>query len=156
MKIATGSVYVVAGILELLGLWFTFADLRAVQRRLREYVGRPINVFVHDAIAISDTVAVGVVTGPEPTLEEKIAALEEWRAALPVQLDDRDQTLRTQLRSELTGEMSALRNSLNDRIAGLQEVVGKPDRFWWRGPLMLGLGVLLGLVGNLMALATTA
>lgn len=148
--------YVAAGVLELLGIWLSLEDLRRLQRRLRDFAGRPIQVFSTDAAAASEAAAVGIVLGGDPTLEQRIDALETWRKAMTVGLADRDAAIRRELRAEISSEVSSLRASVNDRFTGLNEVIGAPDRWWWRGPVLLAVGVVVGAVGNLLAPLATA
>lgn len=154
MTLILAGLYAIAALTELVGVRLTFVDIRAVQQRLREYLSRPIQIFVTDVAAVSDAFGAAVVTGPPPTMEQRVEALEQWRTAVPGQMDEKVTTLRTQMRSELASEVSSLRASVNDRLDGLHKVVGSPDKYWWRGPAVLAAGVLLGAAGNLLSLAS--
>jgi hypothetical protein len=152
--------YSLAAALEVFGLAVTIADIQAAQQRLAEYFSRPVNVYATDAVGIAEAFDPTVATtgGEPPTLEQRIEVLEEWRRSVAGELDRRGEQLRTQTMSRIQAEVSAARDSLNDRLEGLREyVVGEPRHGWWgiyRGPLLLVGGVFLGLIGNLVSLAT--
>jgi hypothetical protein len=53
--------YIVAAVLDVLGLAVTLVDLHAAQRRLNAYFSRPINVYVTDAAGVADALDASVV-----------------------------------------------------------------------------------------------
>lgn len=93
---------------------------------------------------------------PDASVEDRVTVLEEWRRNLPAELSEREQRLRKQVESRVDTTVNSAQRSLNDRVKGLRHyVVGDGRRSWWavyRGPLLLVVGVLLGLIGNLVAL----
>ncbi len=154
MKLWVAGVYVLAGLMELGGIALTLLDLHAIQKRLKAFVTRPRNIFASAVLSgVGSLTVEAVVLGTPPTLEERVDAIENWRkTGLPADLTEREVGVKKTLRTEFQTELSSASNTINDRIDGIQDAIGKPERFWWRGPALLVAGVLVGTVGNLLAL----
>ena len=92
------------------------------------------------------------VAGSEPTLASRVDALETWQAQLPDELEKRDAELSARVATTMRGELQAVSSTIADRIDGIRDALGKPDRWWWRGPALLAVGVIVGTVGNFLSL----
>ncbi|WP_097276205.1 carbohydrate porin [Streptomyces sp. TLI_55] len=128
-------------------------DIRAAPRSLATYMSRPHTVYAAAGLAAVTTLAVGATAGTQ-TVEQRLAALEEWRDRLPDELDRREQQLSKVLRNDFRGGLAAVEKTIGDRIEGLRDYVRGGEQAWWRsyrGPIVLGVGVLVGLAGNIVS-----
>jgi hypothetical protein len=131
-------------------------DLRAARSRLTNYLARPLKAYATDASAAGEAFDASVITSGIETLDQRVAALEQWRQSLPAELDQRENRLRGRMESRTASDLAAMRDSLNDHIDGLRKyVAGDPPAPLWRtyrGPLVLLMGVLVGLWANLASI----
>jgi hypothetical protein len=93
------------------------------------------------------------VTGPEQTLEQRVEHLEARLRGLADELDQRNKKLTKRLTQRFDQQLRASEDTLGDQLEGLRELVAGEGRpHWWtsfKGPLILAVGILVGLVGNI-------
>ncbi|MGI5406629.1 hypothetical protein ACQEV9_07515 [Streptomyces chartreusis] len=153
MTAAAVTLAVVAAVLEIWGIVWTILDIRAARRRLASYLVRPRAVYAHAGVAAATAMAVGL-TPQNQTIEQRLESLEAWRHALPDELGRREQRSSDILRTDFQGALKATERGIDDQLKGLREYVEGAEQSVWasyRGPIVLGLGVALGLAGNIVS-----
>ncbi|MEU6291378.1 hypothetical protein [Streptomyces sp. NPDC046988] len=140
-----------AALLEIIGIWITISDLRKTRRRLADYLRLPRTSQLSAAIEISFAGS-ATATGPEQTLEQRIVQLETWQHAMGEQLRERDEKMTKRLADCFERQLKASEAGLDGQLKALRQLVaGEGPQHWlraYRGPLVLAVGVVVGLVGN--------
>ncbi|MER6284737.1 hypothetical protein [Streptomyces sviceus] len=142
-----------AALFEIVGIAVTIVDIRAARKRLAGYLKRPRHVYASAGLAVAFAGAVDLEPGNQ-TLEQRIGALEAWRRGIPDELRHREDQLEDQLASDFRNALNATEKTTDDRFKGLREYVeGAQQSFWasYRGPSILVVGVVLGLVANIVS-----
>ncbi|MEU8679108.1 hypothetical protein [Streptomyces sp. NPDC048560] len=155
MSCTVRILYAVSAALEAGGIALTIFDIRRVQRRLDEFLSRPLRVYSSDTGAAVEAFDSHVHTSEARSLELRVQELEAWRQSLPTKLDQRDERLRTRLKTEFQEDLTSTRRSLWDQLDGLRGyLAGSKQSFWgmYRGPITLLVGVLIGTAANFVAL----
>ncbi|MGP4011118.1 hypothetical protein [Streptomyces sp. 4N124] len=97
--------------------------------------------------------ATGTVHGQ--TLEQRIEALEAAQRGLRDELDRREERARERLRNEFQGALKASEKTIDDQFTKLRGYVvgdGQTSRTRaYLGPIVLGIGIVVGLVGNIFS-----
>ncbi|SMF23528.1 hypothetical protein [Streptomyces sp. Amel2xC10] len=153
MNSAAIAVASAAALLEIVGIAITIRDIRRARRNLAGYLRRPQRVHLSPAFEVSSA-ASATVTGPEQTLEQRVEHLETWKREMAEALQQRDRQLTKRLTDRFDRQMKASEATLGDQLKGLRELVAGEGRSHWitayKGPVILGVGVLVGLAGNIV------
>jgi hypothetical protein len=152
------TLYVVAGLLEALGIGFSVLELRNTGKRLQSYKMSPRVINLRAAQWTEAALPLTVRIDPPPPLETRIELLES------IVQQDREQPaedvaqLKDYARQEASEAIDHVQKSVGrelNRLVDLVFALNDPDRpgwrRWWLGPVMLVLGLVLGLIGNVVS-----
>ncbi|MGX9887340.1 hypothetical protein [Streptomyces sp. NPDC002276] len=144
----------IAAALEIWGIWWTVKDIRSARRRLGSYLELPRTVYgsANGLFGALTMTATGTVSGQ--TLERRIEALEAAQDGLRGELDRRDQEIKERLTTDFQGALKASERTVDDQFAKLRAHVVGSQTSWvtaYRGPIVLGAGVLVGLLANIFS-----
>ncbi|MEU9998093.1 hypothetical protein [Streptomyces sp. NPDC050848] len=149
------TLYVVAFVLELVGLFWTVSDILGARRRLLAYFRRPAYAYARDVAAAVEAYNITARTDPPPTVNDRIQALEEWRAGLPAELDRRDREVASHLETRLQGDLDATHQSIETQLRQVNEYLEgglQEAHVSLVGPVVLLAGVIVGFLGNIRGL----
>ncbi|CAL9379678.1 hypothetical protein [Streptomyces sp. enrichment culture] len=153
MSTAAITLASIAALLEIVGIAITVMDLHKARRKLADYLRRPRTVHLSAALEATFT-ASATATGPEQTLEQRVAHLENWQRGMAEALRERDKKLTKRMADRFDRQLKASENTLGDQLEGLRELVageGPQNRLRaYRGPAILTFGVAVGLAGNVV------
>ncbi|WP_210587151.1 hypothetical protein [Streptomyces sp. GESEQ-35] len=153
MTTAAVTLASLAAVLEIGGIVWTIRDIRTARDHLATYLQRPGTVYASLGLAVESALALAL-TPQNQTLEQRIEALEAWRRGLPDELAWRERELGDVLRHDFQGALKATERTIDDQFKGLREyVVGSGQTPWikaYRGPVLLAVGVVVGLAGNIV------
>ncbi|MFF4308518.1 hypothetical protein [Streptomyces sp. NPDC001507] len=143
----------IAALLEIVGIVITVQDIQKARRRMANYLQRPRHVHLSAGLSITATLtASGVTSSQSP--ERRLDALEAWQGGLPDQLEQREDRLAKRLTERFDGQLKASEDTLGDQLEGLRELVaGEGSSPWfsdYKGPLILTVGVVVGLAANIV------
>ncbi|MER5798604.1 hypothetical protein [Streptomyces mirabilis] len=147
---------VIAALLEIGGIALTVMDISKARRRLAGYLHRGRTVYGSAALNVEAALSL-TVTRANSTVEQRVEALETQQQNLKEELDRRDKQLMDRISSRFEGELKASEQTLDDKLTGLRDYVGGAEEHWWkayRGPLVLVLGVVVGLLANISSAAS--
>ncbi|WP_210587147.1 hypothetical protein [Streptomyces sp. GESEQ-35] len=155
MTTAAVTLALIAAALEIWGIWRTIKDICTARQRLASYLDFPRTVYgsAHGLFGGLRMTATGTVHGQ--TLEQRIQALEAAQRGLRDELDRREERARERLRNEFQGALKASEKTIDDQVTKLRGYVvgdGQTSRTRaYRGPIVLGIGIVVGLVGNIFS-----
>lgn len=153
MTALTITLVSVAAALEIIGIWITIKDIKKARRRLAQYLHRPVITHLGAALSVEAGMTARAEIG-EQTLEQRIEALEASHRALAHEVDRRDKELSDRLTQRFERQLNSTADGLKDQLDGLRQLVaGEGPGHWWtgyRGPLILAVGVIVGLAGNVV------
>ncbi|WP_328766907.1 hypothetical protein [Streptomyces sp. NBC_00286] len=154
MTAAAVTLASIAATLEIWGIWWTIVDIRRARNRLAAYLGRPRRVYASGTMVVEAAFRI-TATGPQQTLEQRIEALETCRHSLAEELHRSDKKLYGRLVERFQRELSASEKSLDYKLEGVREFVAGDGQSHWvlayRGPIVLGVGVVVGLAANIVS-----
>ena len=131
--------------LELAGLGFVVWEVRSDARRIRAYAQRPITVRVHQAVAaMTSSGSIEVTGGREPTIEEKVARLEQAISELRESLTDLPGQLREELHREISDAAKQVEKTLKDDQKAIEQLFTDTNtglRAWGVGLFFFGLAL---------------
>ncbi|MEU0752007.1 hypothetical protein [Streptomyces albogriseolus] len=153
MTAAAITLAAIAALLEIGGIVITIKDIQKARHRLAAYLRRPVIAHLGTAFVVATAMNARVEIG-EQTLEQRIEALEASHRALAQDTERRDKALSKRLTERFEKQLAATTENIQGDIAGLRQLVaGEGPGHWWtgyRGPLILAVGVLVGLAGNIV------
>ncbi|MFE1024975.1 hypothetical protein ACFW5I_10470 [Streptomyces sp. NPDC058818] len=152
MSTAAITLASLAALLEVWGIGLAVKDIRAARRRLAEFLETPGAVYgsAHGTLGAPRMTAHGTVEGQ--TLEQRVEALEAAQRALRDELDRRDQKVTERLSKQLQGALKSVEDTSDERFKKLRDYIGGSQQSFWasyRGPVVLAVGVIVGLAGNI-------
>jgi hypothetical protein len=143
------SLIAVGGVLEAAGVFAVAADLWLTRREVKRFERRTKSIYLAGRSEGSSSASATMTGGREPTLQERLEALEKRVRQVE---DDPEKRAQLQRRMELTAERwtAALRDDIEALIVVLRGVTtgGIPLRGVGVGFVMLGLG--LSVAGSLL------
>lgn len=146
--------YIIAAVLEIVGVLTIGLDLIARRRRILGYERAQRNVVIYGKTAFDRTRANEreVVTDREPTLDERVTALEQRAAGEADRTDRAVRAAENQLELQIRQTEDAIEATMQRRFEQLVELIGPGESPWtaWVGFGALFLGVLVGTAGNLV------
>ncbi|MFF4308507.1 hypothetical protein [Streptomyces sp. NPDC001507] len=158
MTVAAVTLNVVAALLELGGLVWTVHDIRGARRRLSDYLRRPGNIYASLGVATEVSVAL-TLRRANQTLEERVDDLEAQQRNLPDELKALEKRIIDHLTGDFRGALKATEQTLDDKLVGLKDYIAGAEERWWisyRGPVVLAVGVVVGLAGNIVSSLPTS
>lgn len=142
MELALLVLYSLGGASELSGLLVTFIGLFHERKRLRAYLGRPIDLDLHDAAHAAESETVRVEREPPPPIEERVAALESQLDAVRRDLNAREQRITQTIQQRMEKRIRNTAKRLRDVLKQLEDYV-LDDRKLLQSKIFIG-PVLLG------------
>ncbi|WP_329276957.1 hypothetical protein [Streptomyces sp. NBC_01451] len=154
MTVAAVVLVSIAAALEIWGIQRTVRDIRAARRRLASYLELPRTVYgsVHGTLGSPEMTA--EVTVGTPTLEQRVEELEAWRRGMRDELKQLDLKVTERLTEQFQGGLRSVEQTTDGQFKKLREYIeGSQQSVWdsYRGPIVLGVGVLFGLAGNIVS-----
>lgn len=131
----------------------TVLDVRKSRKRLADYLHRGRHIYASGAVQVEAALSL-TVTRANPTVEQRVEALETQHQNLKEELDRRDKQLMDRISSRFEGELKASEQTLEDQLTGLRDYIRGSEEHWWgsyRGPLVLVLGIAFGLAANVVS-----
>ncbi|MFF5008040.1 hypothetical protein ACFY3G_35065 [Streptomyces phaeochromogenes] len=144
----------IAAALEIWGLVWTVLDIQQARKNVAKYLELPgaVSGTVGATLGAVEMTAEGTVG--TPTLEQRIEELEIWRRGMRDDLKQREQKLTERLAAQFQGGLQAAGQASDDQFKKLRGYIeGSQQSVWdsYRGPIVLGIGVLVGLAGGIVS-----
>jgi hypothetical protein len=140
-----------------IGFGLTWRDVRRAIRRLDNYLSEGRKVFASASVTARVTVdAAGVVTGREPTLEERVKSSEVAISALHDEIRTGDEQVAQTLASRISQAATDVQLTVRGEIESLRAFVvdGWPKGIWaYRGPALVVISLLLAALGEVASLS---
>lgn len=155
MSCVAATLYGVSGTLETIGLIVTVADISAARQRVVELLTRTRHVSGYDAVRGEETFEPLPAPDEAQTVEQRVEALEQWTRGVPQRIEQRDARLVDFVTRSYQGELEAARKTINDQLDGLLKYIKGTEQSAWdsyKGPILLVVGVLVGMAANFTAL----
>jgi hypothetical protein len=157
------TLYVVAGLLEGLGIGFVFVDLRDVRNRLQSYMSSPRIVNLRPAQETETALPLTIRHDPPPPVETRVQNLEDAFQQHRAQHSEDVAKLKDYARTETGEAIDYVQKSVGNELTRLVNLVfalNDPDkpglRRWWHGPVLLASGLVLGVIGNVISASVTS
>lgn len=151
------TVYVIAGVLEGLGIGIVVLDFRDVRDRLRSYKSQVFG-YVDATTTAAAVFAATADVEPLPSLETRVQNLENTIEGHAKQHADEAAESRRYARAEAEQAVKSVQQSVGSELTRLIDLVfalNDPDtpgwRRWWLGPALLAAGLVLGVIGNVIS-----
>lgn len=148
--------YIVGAVSEALGLFLTIREIVRGRRRLGEYLRRPQTIYSADAATAVEAQRVRLIQDPPPSLDERVAVLESQLDAVRDDLDARERRSTETVQKRTSTSIEATAKRVQDVQQQLEEYVLDDRRLLqsgiFVGPALLGLGLILGALGNVLSL----
>ncbi|MFM9626235.1 MULTISPECIES: hypothetical protein [Streptomyces] len=157
MTVAAVTLASIAAVLEVGGIAWTVLDIRAARRNIALYLTLPRTVYGSAQATLGHVRMTAEGTVGTPTLEQRIGSLEAWRREIRVDLDQRDDKMTERLTKEFQNALKASEQTADDQFKKLRTYIeGSEQSVWgsYRGPIVLGAGVVVGLVANVLSSLT--
>ncbi|MEU9214040.1 hypothetical protein AB0D27_40660 [Streptomyces sp. NPDC048415] len=154
MTAAAVTLAVTAAALEIWGIVWTVKDIRSARRRLASYLEFPRTVYGSAHATLGSVTMTAEGTVGVPTLEQRIEDLEAWRRGLRAELDRREGKVTERLTTRFQGALQAAEQTTDDQFKKLRTYIGGSQQSFWesyRGPIVLGVGVVVGLAANIFS-----
>lgn len=152
------ALYVVAGLLEALGILLSVLELRDARTRLQSYKTSPRVIHVRTIQTTATVPSVTIRVDPPPPLETRVQVLENTVQQHREQHARDLAELKDYARTEAGEAIEHMQKSVGRELTRLVDLVfalNDPDRArwrrWWLGPAMLALGLMLGVIGNIVS-----
>lgn len=151
MTAAAVTLAVIAAVLEIWGLVWTIRDIRAARRNIASYLQLPNVVYgsAHGTLGVPRMTVHATVEGL--TLEQRVEALEAAHRGLSEELDRREKKVTERLTKRFQGGLRSVEQTADDKFKKLRTYIeGSQQSLWdsYRGPIVLAIGVVVGLAGN--------
>jgi hypothetical protein len=143
------ALYAASAIAEMVGVVVTIIDLSSASKRLLDFL-RTEPPFIVTASPSGRQQSNETATAVPPTIAQRVNALETWKAKeLPTELDQLDRDIRRTIAIVTQNSY----DTFMGRWRQLKGYVRSGHQHWLRrylGPVLIGLGIALGFVGNLV------
>lgn len=148
--------YALSAALEGGGIAVTVSDIRTAQRRLADFIHRPRRVYAGDVGSFAEAHDPSVVTSEQKTVEQRVEDLETWKRTVPGEFERRDRDLTARLERRIQIDLAAAQRTVEDQLIEVREYLEgamQSASVSYRGPVLLFVGVLVGLAANLVAVS---
>jgi hypothetical protein len=156
------TIYIAAGLLEALGIYLAYRELRDAKKRLQLYKESPPLIDLRPAEVTTTASPLTIHLDPPPPLETRAQVMEDPIQQLREQRAEDVVQLKDYARKE-AGEASeyveaSVRREVT-RVADLVFALNDPERpgwqHWWLGLAMIAAGLVLGVIGNIVSVCLT-
>jgi hypothetical protein len=153
------TLYVIAAVSEAVGILLVVLDVRNTRERLRAYT-RTVYAYADAAVAhATGSAAAVVVSSHQPSVDERLALLEQERERHAQRHADDEAAMIRRIDAAAENAKRYVHDSISQelrRLVALVTEINAPDassrlRQWWVGPTLIGIGLVLGLVGNILS-----
>lgn len=150
-------VYGLSAILEFIGLLVTVLDIRAAARRLSVFLENPpaVTVTAMGSLDHGASEKFGIEIHRDTDPNQQFEALRAWASELDDKLNRREDALWEVLRKSYGRVFTNTYKTFMEQWRSVRGYLAGDRPNWWRlyrGPLLLFVGIGLGLVGNLLNL----
>lgn|GEM_PF-3773043 len=139
---------IASGLLGLSGILLTVADTRGARRRTSAYQKRGYTHYL-SAQGRARVSGSASISGPPPSLEQRIASLETTVEQLQEVIVKTEDDLRAEFNASLRQVMAEYDATIQERFQALRGLVIGRRQTWLRaylGPLLVALGIVLGTI----------
>ena len=139
------TLMILGAVLELSGLGLVVWEVRSDAERIKAYAQRPITLRIHSSIHAMTSSGTGIISGGrEPTVEEKVALLEQANTELRESLNRIPDQLRKEWREDIIDGETRVVEKLKEDHAAIEQLVIDANtklRAWGVGLFFFGLAL---------------
>ena len=145
---------VAGGLLQIGGVAALITDIVRTRNALTLYDQRPQTHYASATMRGRGSMTGTLTTGREPTVDERVTAIEQRLANLPAELDDREATFENYMRGVIAGGLKATDAAIQEQRQNMEVLVhGVAGSVIWRSASVAAiiLGIALQTVGGAIA-----